>query len=385
MSAAGTAAEPVPLTPAQVASTLWLGSLGLMILGIQPVVLEPLVRFGRLGEASLGSAATIEILTIAIGSVIGARLLRPLPARAVALAGVLPFAAANLAMHWLTGLIPLLAARALSGLAGGVLVGLAIVAIARGRRPERLSAVFLVAQTVMQLCLAALIPTIAQHLLPADLGFVALALLGLASLPVLFVLPLRLTPPRLGTGVPVPVGLTAWVALAGCGAFMVAIVAVWAYFGVWEHQIGMSEQAIGTTAALSLGAQVLGAAAAGWVGPRLSSRPALLMTCTLQIAVVLGLLHWSAPAAQVALALAFGFLWLFALPLQTRLLIDVDPTRRAVLHLAAAQLTGSAAGPTLAGLFVTTGRVDGALWTGVAVLAVAVLMIGSAVRRPGDR
>jgi hypothetical protein len=228
----------------------------------------------------------------------------------------------------------------------------------------------------MQLCLAALIPTIAQYLLPADLGFVALALLGLDSLPVLFFLPLQLTPPRLGTGVPAPVGLTAWVALAGCGAYMVAIVAVWAYFGVWEHQIGMSEQAIGTTAALSLGAQVLGAAAAGWLGPRLSSRPALLMTGTLQIAVVLGLLHWSAPAAQVALALAFGFLWLFALPLQTRLLIDVDPTRRAVLHLAAAQLTGSAAGPTLAGLFVTTGRVDGALWTGVTVLAVAVLMIG---------
>ena len=385
MSAAETAAEPVPLTPAQVVSTLWLGSLGLLILGIQPVVLEPLVRFGRLGEASLGSAATIEILTIAIGSVIGAWLLRPLPARAVALAGLLPFAAANLAMHWLTGLIPLLAARALSGLAGGVLVGLAIVAIARGRRPERLSAVFLVTQTLMQLCLAALIPTIAQRLLPADIGFIALALLGLFSLPVLLFLPPHLTPPRLSTGVPAPVGLTAWVALAGCGAYMVAIVAVWAYFGVWEHQIGMSEQAVGTTAALSLGAQVLGAAAAGWLGPRLSSRPALLMTGALQIAVVLGLLHWSAPAAQVALALAFGFLWLFALPLQTRLLIDVDPTRRAVLHLAAAQLTGSAAGPSLAGIFVTTGRVDGALWTGVAVLAVAVLMIGSAVRRPGDR
>jgi predicted MFS family arabinose efflux permease len=157
---------------------------------------------------------------------------------------------------------------------------------------------------------------------------------------------------------------------------MVGVVAVWAYFGVWEHQVGLSEQAIGTTAALSLAAQVLGAAAAGWLGPLVSSRRALLLASTLQIAVVLGLLHWDAPGAQVALALAFGFLWLFALPFQTRLLIDVDPTRRAVLHLAAAQLSGAAAGPTLAGLFVTTGRVDGALWTGVAVLAVAMLMFG---------
>jgi hypothetical protein len=57
-------------------------------------------------------------------------------------------------------------------------------------------------------------------------------------------------------------------------------------------------------------------------------------------------------------------------------MIDVDPTRRAVLHLAAAQLAGSAAGPALAGMFVTTGRVDGALWTGVVVLAIATLLMG---------
>jgi predicted MFS family arabinose efflux permease len=381
VNAAGASVDPVPLTPMNVASTLWLGSLGLLILGIQPVVLEPLVRFGRIGEASLGSAATIEILAIAIGSVLGARLLRSMPARAVAVAGLLPFAAANLAMHWQTGLGPLLALRALSGLAGGTLVGMAVVSIARGQRPERLSAAFLVMQTVLQLCIAALIPYVAQRLLPADFGFVALALLGLVSLPVLLAVPPRLAPPQPGAGLPAPVGPSAWAALAGCGAFLVGILAVWAYFGVWEHQIGMSEQVIGTTAALSLAAQVLGAGVAGWLGPLLPSRPALLVTTALQIAVVLGLLHWSTPPAQIALALAFGFLWLFATPLQTRLLIDVDPTRRAVLHLAAAQLTGAAAGPSLAGLFVTAGRVDGALWTGIAVLAVSALMVGVATRR----
>jgi len=369
-------AQDVPLTPASVAATLWLGSLGVLILGIQPVVLEPLVRFGRLGEGSLGSAATVEILAIAVGSVLGARLLRWMATRAVAAGALLAFAAANLAMHWLTGLMPLLAARALSGLSGGMLVGLAIVAIARGRRPERLSAIFLAAQTLVQLCLAALIPFLAQRLMPADVGFVTLAWLGFASLAVLPFLPSHLTPPRQAAGSPAPVDPAAWVALVGCGAFLVAIVAVWAYFGVWEHQVGMSEQVIGTTAALSLAAQVLGAAACGWLGPLLPSRPVLLLVGALQIAVVLGLLHWPVPSAQIVLALAFGFLWLFAMPLQTRLMIDVDPTRRAVLHLAAAQLAGSAAGPALAGMFVTTGRVDGALWTGVVVLAVATLLMG---------
>jgi len=375
------AVEPAPLSTANVASTLWLGSLGLLILGIQPVVLEPLVRFGRIDEAALGSVATAEILAIAIGSVLGARLLRSIPARAVALSGLLPFAAANLAMHWLTGLVPLLVARAVSGLAGGMWVGLAIVAIARGRRPERLSAAFLVAQTLIQLCLAALIPNLAQRLFPADVGFVGLALLGSASVPVVLLLPPRLAPPRPRTGHSTAIQAEAWIALAGCGAYLMAIVAVWAYFGVWEHQIGVSEQAVGTMAALSLAAQVLGAAAAGWLGHLLASRRSLLSLGMLQAAVVLGMLHWSEPLAQVGLALAFGFLWLFALPLQTRLLIEVDPARQVVLHLAAVQLSGSAAGPLLAGLFVTAGRVDGALWTGVVVLVASALLMGLGPRR----
>lgn len=385
MSTADASDDLRPLRPAGVVSTLWLGSVGLLILGIQPVVLEPLVRFGRIGEAALGSAATTEILAIAIGSVLGARMLRRMPARAVALAGLLPFVAANLAMHWLTGLVPLLVLRALSGLSGGTLVGMSIVSIARGERPERLSAAFLVMQTTLQLCLAALIPYAAEHVLPADFGFVAMAWLGLASLPVLLAVPPRLAPPQAGTGTPAPVGLSAWAALAGSGAYLVAIVAVWAYFGVWEHQLGMSEQMIGTTAALSLGSQVIGASAAGWLGPLLPSRPTLLVAIALQVAVVLGLLHWAALPVQVALALAFGFLWLFAIPLQTRLLIDVDPTRRAVLHLAAAQLTGCAVGPTLAGMFVTSGRVDGALWTGVGMLLVSTLLVGIARLRPDRR
>jgi predicted MFS family arabinose efflux permease len=314
--------------------------------------------------------------------VLGARLLRPLSTRAVAVAALLPFAAVNLAMHWLSGVAPLLGARAISGLAGGVLVGIAVVTIARAQRPERLAAVFLMLQTVIQLCLAALIPRIAQGLLPADIGFVVLALFGAASIPILLLLPRRLAPPRAPAGASAPVGAAAWIVLAGCAAYLFAIVAVWAYFGVWEHQLGMTEQAIGTMAALSLGAQVLGAATAGWLGPRLPGRRTLLLTGLLQVGVVLGLLHWSTPASQIALALAFGFLWLFALPLQTRFLIEVDPTRRAVLHLAAAQLTGSAAGPAFAGLFVTSGRVEGALWTGVAALAVATLLTVIGGRAP---
>ena len=54
---------------------------------------------------------------------------------------------------------------------------------------------------------------------------------------------------------------------------------------------------------------------------------------------------------------AFGFLWLFALPFQTLLLIRLDPTRRAAMQLGAAQLLGSSAGPLAASLVVGDGEV----------------------------
>jgi DHA1 family inner membrane transport protein len=59
--------------------------------------------------------------------------------------------------------------------------------------------------------------------------------------------------------------------------------------------------------------------------------------------------------------IAFGFLWLFAMPFQTRLLILIDPTRRSAMLLSAAQLVGCAAGPLVTSAFATDARLNGAL------------------------
>jgi hypothetical protein len=83
VSAAEAATEPAPLTLARVAATLWLGSVGLLIQE-SSLSCSAARALRPAGKASLGSVATVEILTIAIGSVIGARLLQLLPARAVA-------------------------------------------------------------------------------------------------------------------------------------------------------------------------------------------------------------------------------------------------------------------------------------------------------------
>ncbi|TIU64482.1 MAG: MFS transporter, partial [Mesorhizobium sp.] len=52
----------------QLASALWIGSVGLLILGLQPVLLGALYTEGHVTGDELALVATAEMIAIAIGS-----------------------------------------------------------------------------------------------------------------------------------------------------------------------------------------------------------------------------------------------------------------------------------------------------------------------------
>ncbi|TIU27802.1 MAG: MFS transporter, partial [Mesorhizobium sp.] len=62
-------------TGLQLASALWIGSVGLLILGLQPVLLGALYSEGHVTGDELALVATAEMIAIAIGSAIVAMLL----------------------------------------------------------------------------------------------------------------------------------------------------------------------------------------------------------------------------------------------------------------------------------------------------------------------
>ena len=62
-------------TGAELASALWIGSVGLLILGLQPVLLGALYTEGHVSGDELALVATAETIAIAIGSAIVAMLL----------------------------------------------------------------------------------------------------------------------------------------------------------------------------------------------------------------------------------------------------------------------------------------------------------------------
>src|ERR1700736_90434 len=64
-------------TPAGIAALLTVGTVGMMITGVQPVVFGALVREGRLSVAELGQATTAEFLALGIGVLVAGAVIRP--------------------------------------------------------------------------------------------------------------------------------------------------------------------------------------------------------------------------------------------------------------------------------------------------------------------
>tara|TARA_R100001129_G_scaffold132623_2_gene94167 strand:- start:333 stop:1484 length:1152 start_codon:yes stop_codon:yes gene_type:complete len=350
-----------PVTRRTLATSILIGACALLVLGVHPILLGALVEEGRIAEAQVGNLVTIEMVAIVVGSLVGIWLLRKKGPRVVIGSAGLILTAVNLLMTDLSGIAIIAPCRGVAGLSEGILVSSTLVAISRVVRVERASAIFLAVQTLMQAIVAASLPFIALGSSRTGTALLALALASaLAGLAAMF-LPreLRPAPSDGGRGAITPASLTA---LVGAGLFLGAIVAVWSYFGLWLLGNGYPPTFEGTAISLCLVAQVAGALTAAQFGERLPNRPTII-ACALAAAVsaLMFLMFGGSAMAILAVSVVFGFFWLFTLPFFAGWLIEIDPSRRAVLYITAFQLGGAALMPSLAGIAVGIFSVNAAM------------------------
>jgi acyl-coenzyme A synthetase/AMP-(fatty) acid ligase len=116
---------------------------------------------------------------------------------------------------------------------------------------------------------------------------------------------------------------------------------------------------------------VTGSSVAIFVVGRLPTVLVLVLCAIGNMAVVWVLGASLGKAPYVAGVMVFGFLWLFALPFQTRLLIRLDESRRSAMLLSAAQLLGSAGGPLVTSAFATGASLRGTLVADAGLFAAA--------------
>ena len=361
------------LTRNSLGACLLIGAAGLLVLGVQPLLYGSYVHEGRIGEASLGLLAAIEIAAIALGSAGGIALLSRTPARMVALAGIALTIAANL----LPATVPLLLARAVSGGGGGLLVAVAAGAIAHARGLNAAAAAFLLLQALSQY---AILQWFASAAAPGSAADVQCALAVIAAI-IALVLPL--VPARLAHAanpdepaasrgaIPLP----GWIGLAASALLVGAVVGVWAYMGLWLEARGITMDRIAPMLTASMIGQMAGALTAIAIGERGHAGARAGGTGLALVAIVaLLLLRGAEGAAGWGLVVGYGFVWMVLTPALTGFLLEADPTRRSLPFAASAQLMGAAILPTAAGLLIDPSTTHGGLDTVLITCAGAVIL-----------
>lgn len=355
-------------TRVQAAAAMAAGVCGVMIAGLQPLLLGGLAAEGRLSTSEIGQAATAELLAMGLAAGLAGAWLRPHRLPLIAAAAALVLAAIDLAtMKAADG--TLIALRGVAGVPSGILVWVTIALIARSPTPERWAGIFLTLQTAGQGLWAAGLTAAGAD---ADTGFASLAVLCGVSAVVSLALPPAYAPLAKGveeTGIPPPRG---WLALGSCFLFLAFTISVWVYAEPLSRQAGHGPDVIGTAVSVSLASQVVGGLAAtltagrvGWFGAVMGS--GLLFSGVLAVL-------WQLPGAAIFLILQaiFGFLWLFTLPFIVPMAIEADPSRRAAVLIGGAQLIGGGLGPSMAAQLVSESDARGVLVFGAVCLAGAL-------------
>jgi hypothetical protein len=363
------------LRPAQITAALAAGTIALLVIGVQPIVLGEMLEARQVTLEGVGLVAMGEIVALGLGVALSHALLPLSRLRmAVILAGLVA-AALDLATRAAVGDAETALVRAAAGAAEGVLVWGATCVVVRAANPERLGGIFFVVQTLAQ---AAFGFALALWVIP-QLGwqgsFTALALLSGAASAVAAAMPRSVDPlpePRKSgfrwsarTALPLA---AAFLQLGAIGAF-------WAYLEPLGKAVGLDARSAQTLVSAVLVAQVLGGSAATMAVRRWPAAPALAVGSSLLAALTLSMfvLPPGNTAAFAGACAAFGFVWLFLLPFQIAFALHADPTGRVATLVPAFQLVGSAMGP-LAASFAVTGDDAAAVLLVSAVFAVLVVM-----------
>lgn len=362
-----------PMSRMTIGAAFVVGTMGVMIAGVQPVLFGALFAEGSITAAQIGYIAAAELISIGLGVALADFALERKPVWMTASAALLLIVLLNIVTTYTRG-FELLLVRTLAGLPSGVLLWMTTAVIVRSASPTALSAAFLLTQAVLQFAVSAGLAFGAPQNpdgVPWTLAALcAVSLLLVPQLPKAFA-PLPKDPSTI-SGLP---PFRGWVVLLVTLLIQGCIVGAWVYMEPLGHQAGMTPDLVKYAVPASLGAQVCGGALAIVLAKRVSWLGALTTSSVLMAVVLVILSLPPAPEIFFALVTGFGALWIFITPYLTPLSIQHDPTRRTAQLVPAAVVIGSGVGPLVAAAFATESDASQVLQLCAVFSTVSVVLI----------
>ncbi len=361
------------LRPLQVIAAIGLGVLALDIVGVAPVLLGALQDEHRLSASGIGLAAMLELISMGLSTGLCGALLPPRRLRVIGLGASLILALLDVASAGASD-AAVLALRTTAGVPEGVMIWITVGMIARSTTPERWAALFFTGQVLAQLVLAGLFWAWVLPRFGASGGFWALGLSSLIGAPLALAAPSfygALQSGAAGGGPP----LRGWAALLATGVFVAGNGAVSVYLEPLAHAAGLSAATARFALVASLVAQVAGGALATLLAGRVRYITVFVI-CALAYLVIWTLYGFNIPSwLFIGATMLSGMISLLVGPFMTPMTIDADPSRRAAMQAAGAQIFGGAAGPLAAAFLVSDDNVRGVLAPAGAALIVGLGMI----------
>jgi DHA1 family inner membrane transport protein len=360
----------------EVPAALWLGSVGLLVLGLQPILLGAMFTEGRVDFDGLALIATCEIIAIAVGStlsgVFGIR--SGVRIKAAVLLGLL--AALDAATCFVSSLTAYVTLRTLAGLVEGALVVFGIELVARSLHAQRLGGYFVALQTFMQAVLALVLALWVIPVWGSAGGFAALAVVTAASIAMVPFAPDGYAPlPKAEHSLDGVFTLRSMLALASIFVFFLFIGAIWAFLEPLGARFGLDAATVGTIVSAALIAQIAGALLSTWVADRMNYGTGIVASGVVALAAIALLLTGATPGAFWTAALVIGFVWLFIIPCQVGMAVAADGTRATATLVPAANLLGAAIGPILGSLFINGDDVTGVVWFALGAVLVSFVLL----------
>ena len=362
------------LTLGEAASAQSFGVVSLLFAGVLPALLGALGDEHRLSASGFGWVAALEAFSMGGATALAGMILPARHLKLIGLFATLALAAIDFACMGASG-AGVLVLRSFAGVAEGVLLWITVGMIARSKTPERWAGVFFTASTAAQLALALIFAFVAIPRFGADGGFAVLGATTLLGVAGVFACPNRYgaLPGTEGAAGPPP--FRGWVALFATLFFVASTGAVGIYLQPLAREAGLTADVARTALWTSLAAQILGAMTATAVAGKVRYFTAFLAGTAVFLGTW-GVFAMHAPAwGFIAANTAGGFASVFVAPFLVPMTIEADPSRRAALQSAGAQLFAGAFGPLAAARIVSDNDVRGALVLGVAFLLVGMSVI----------
>ncbi len=377
------------VSPKHLSVALALGSIAVLMVGLQPLLLGELLAQNRLSLEGVGLVAMGEILSLGLGVVLGDLLRSVFSLRVLTVVAILAASGMDLITANTTGDGALALTRALAGLAEGLLLWGTVNLIVQGPAPDRLAGVFMVVQTLGQAAVAAVL---AYWVLPiqstSSYGFVFLGALTAASLLLVRWQPVRLanqqaTTTTAGFGW----GLNHLLLLGLAFMQLSAIGGLWAYLEPLSKYVGLDAQSAQLLVSGTLLMQVLGGCLGIILVRRVSDYSMLAVAALLLGGIALGMYFSADLGVRVFLLLcgAFGLVWLMLTPFQVRIALQLDPSGRIAALVPGMQLLGCAFGPLMASQWVVGENAEYVLLVSATFSLIALTLVGLLRRCPASK